>query len=87
MPGENEYWRRPGKDKGWSATLKDRVFYVFSSSAATDVDLSGFMVSEGPKSLRRLVESYPSLRRPVIEGLLREGESIWSFSGKTWKTV
>ncbi|MCG3178628.1 MAG: hypothetical protein BIFFINMI_00956 [Phycisphaerae bacterium] len=32
--GDNEYWRRPGKDRGWSATLKDRVFYVFSSSAA-----------------------------------------------------
>ena len=32
-PGENEYWRRPGKDTGWSATLKDRVFYVFSSNA------------------------------------------------------
>ncbi|MCX5682328.1 MAG: bifunctional DNA primase/polymerase [Planctomycetota bacterium] len=33
-PGENEYWRRPGKAAGTSATLKDRVFYVFSSSAA-----------------------------------------------------
>jgi len=33
-PGENEYWRRPGKDIGWSATLKDRVFYVFSANAA-----------------------------------------------------
>ena len=32
--GENEYWRRPGKTSGWSATLKDGVFYVFSSSAA-----------------------------------------------------
>lgn len=32
--GENEYWRRPGKNEGWSATLKDRVFYVFSSNAA-----------------------------------------------------
>ncbi len=32
--GANEYWRRPGKDSGWSATLKERVFYVFSSSAA-----------------------------------------------------
>jgi hypothetical protein len=32
--GENEYWRRPGKTAGWSATLKDRVFYVFSSNAA-----------------------------------------------------
>ena len=32
--GDNEYWRRPGKTSGWSATLKDGVFYVFSSSAA-----------------------------------------------------
>lgn len=32
--GKNEYWRRPGKSSGMSATLKDRVFYVFSSNAA-----------------------------------------------------
>ena len=32
--GENEYWRRPGKDQGWSATLRGRVLYVFSSNAA-----------------------------------------------------
>jgi len=32
--GENEYWRRPGKASGWSATLKDGVLYVFSSNAA-----------------------------------------------------
>lgn len=32
--GTNEYWRRPGKSRGWSATLKDRVFYCFSSNAA-----------------------------------------------------
>jgi hypothetical protein len=32
--GENEYWRRPGKDQGWSATLRAGVFYVFSSNAA-----------------------------------------------------
>ena len=32
--GDNEYWRRPGKDSGWSATLKDRVFYVHSTNAA-----------------------------------------------------
>ena len=32
--GENEYWRRPGKTSGWSATLKDGVFFVFSSNAA-----------------------------------------------------
>lgn len=31
----NEYFRRPGKSgSGWSASLKDRVFYVFSSNAA-----------------------------------------------------
>ena len=32
--GGNERWRRPGKDQGWSATFRDRVFYVFSSNAA-----------------------------------------------------
>ncbi len=32
--GENQCWRRPGKTQGWSATLKGRVFYVFSSNAA-----------------------------------------------------
>ena len=32
--GENEYWRRPGKQQGWSATLKEGVLYVFSSNAA-----------------------------------------------------
>lgn len=31
--GENEYWRRPGKDQGWSATLRGRVLFVFSSNA------------------------------------------------------
>jgi len=33
-PGENEYWRKPGKNAGWSATLKAGVFYVFSANAA-----------------------------------------------------
>ena len=32
--GDNEYWRRPGKEQGWSATFKDRVLYVFSTNAA-----------------------------------------------------
>jgi hypothetical protein len=32
--GNNEYWRRPGKEQGWSATLRDGVFYAFSSNAA-----------------------------------------------------
>ncbi|MBA3845091.1 MAG: AAA family ATPase [Planctomycetes bacterium] len=31
--GANQTWRRPGKTEGWSATLKDGVFYVFSSNA------------------------------------------------------
>ncbi|MEL6499748.1 MAG: AAA family ATPase [Planctomycetota bacterium] len=31
--GDNEHWCRPGKSAGTSATLKDRVFYVFSSNA------------------------------------------------------
>jgi len=34
QPDGNEYWRRPGKDSGNSATLKNGVFYVFSSNAA-----------------------------------------------------
>ena len=33
QPDGNEYWRRPGKCDGNSATLKDGVFYVFSSNA------------------------------------------------------
>ena len=35
-PDGNEQWTRPGKDPrvGFSATLKDRIFYVFSSNAA-----------------------------------------------------
>lgn len=32
-PGDNEYWRRPGKTHGWSATLKAGVFYCFSANA------------------------------------------------------
>jgi len=31
---ENELWRRPGKTNGWSASLKDKSFYVFSGNAA-----------------------------------------------------
>ncbi|HRQ75570.1 MAG TPA: bifunctional DNA primase/polymerase [Phycisphaerales bacterium] len=32
-PGDNEHWCRPGKHGGTSATLKDGVFYVFSTNA------------------------------------------------------
>ena len=33
-PGENEYWCRPGKSVGTSATLKAGCFYVHSTNAA-----------------------------------------------------
>ena len=32
--GENQHWCRPGKSNSTSATLKDGVFYAFSSNAA-----------------------------------------------------
>lgn len=147
--GENEHWRRPGKASGSSATLKDGVFYVFSSNAAPfepekgyspfavytllehagdfnaaatalgnagygdrprfhapGVDLSNFQLPgvsatstpppasgmdltpffgpepETPQTglspipVGELVRAYPTLRRPVIHGLLREGETM-----------
>lgn len=133
-PGENEYWRRPGKSEGWSATLKDRVFYVFSTNAdpfEPDRAYAPFAVyarlehdgnfikaakalrkegygadsqqsnladhvptptqSVAPMSLEELVRQYPALRPPVIEGLLREGETMnliaASKVGKSWMTL
>jgi hypothetical protein len=132
--GENEYWRRPGKPHGWSATLKDGVLYVFSANAApfepnrayspfavyTMLDHGGdyaraasVLRSEGygasstppstaamgraaappplqlqPLTVRDLVGKYPDLRRPVIHGLLREGETMNIIAspktGKSW---
>jgi len=32
--GENQYWRRPGKTSAWSASLKERTFYVFTPNAS-----------------------------------------------------
>jgi hypothetical protein len=32
-PGHNEHWRRPRKDRGWSATFNGEVFFVFTSNA------------------------------------------------------
>ncbi len=40
--GENEYWRRPGKTSGWSATLKARIFYGFTTNAAPFEPLTGY---------------------------------------------
>jgi hypothetical protein len=141
--GENEYWRRPGKSAGTSATLKDRVFYVFSTNAAPfeahqgyspfavytllehagdfsaaasalategcgrlddatrGVDLSGFTVTPAiekpvdllpaPVPVEDLVATHPRLRRPVIHGLLREGETMNVIAspktGKSWLTL
>lgn len=124
--GDNEHWRRPGKDTGSSATLKGGVFYVFSSNAAPfepmkgyspfavyailehrgdfaaaatslaaqgygrpadapGVDLSSFMTdaaSDGQQdappfiSVGELVDGFPTLRKPIIHGLLRQGETM-----------
>jgi len=142
--GENEYWRRPGKTSGTSATLKDRVFYVFSSNAApfepnqayspfsvytllahggdyeqaaralrhlgyggdgatdsaTGVDISGIARACGPqppddadsgppiRRLSELIEGFAGLNRPVVHGLLREGETMNIIAspkmGKSW---
>ena len=134
--GENEYWRRPGKTSGWSATLKDRVFYVFSSNAApfepnqayspfsvyTMLEHGGdfaraasalrglgygsapagpFAAPASPPvastaaapmvlfdEIDELVIASPTMRRPVIHGLLREGETMNVISapkmGKSW---
>ena len=40
--GENEHWCRPGKESGTSATLKDRVFYVFSTNAEPFESCKGY---------------------------------------------
>ena len=46
---------------------------------------------QGPKSLRQLIQLYPALRKPVIEGLLREGETMNVISapkiGKSWLVI
>ncbi|MCL4199306.1 MAG: AAA family ATPase [Phycisphaerales bacterium] len=140
--GENEYWRRPGKDIGWSATLKDRVFFVHSSNAApfdapkaysafgvyTLLENNGDFtaaaaalraegygappakapqhenqspgaetqgkappVIHAPLSVGALIDAHPHLRAPVVEGLLRQGETLNviapSKTGKSWLTL
>ncbi|HOI54616.1 MAG TPA: AAA family ATPase [Phycisphaerae bacterium] len=134
--GVNEYWRRPGKATGWSATLKDGVFYVFSanagpfepnrayspfavytllehggdwsraasalraqgygsppslmsmSSPATSPLVDAAPIKLEPLTVRRLIATFPELRKPVIHGLLRQGETMNLISapkmGKSW---
>lgn len=136
--GENEHWRRPGKTSGTSATVKDRVLYVFSSNAApfepstayspfavvamldhggdfattakalasdgygqrsmvAGVDLSAFSFDaaatiddeahETP-CFDDIAERHPFLREPIIDGLLRVGETMNVIAapktGKSW---
>ena len=50
--GENEQWCRPGKRVGCSATLKNRVFYVFSSNATPFEPGRGY----GPFAVYALLE-------------------------------
>ena len=52
--GDNEYWRRPGKPSGWSATLKDNVFYVHSKNAAPFED----EIAYAPFSVFTLLEHH-----------------------------
>ena len=148
--GENEYWRRPGKDRGTSATFNGSVFYCFSTNAPPfegeraysrfsvyallehggdygaaasalrrqgygdeipepadmGVDLSQFMLpsveAQDPpgevrcagrtmRSLGELLDESTELRRPVIERLLREGETMNVIAppkaGKSWLVV
>lgn len=130
--GENEHWTRPGKGGGTSATLKDRVFYVFSSNAAPfepGTPYSPFAVltllehggdfaaaaralggkrspatppahtqavsATAPEPAFRwagcLSRDFPRLRRPLIDGLLREGETMNIIAapktGKSWLTI
>ncbi|MGE3809627.1 MAG: AAA family ATPase [Gemmataceae bacterium] len=89
--------RRKHGDKPDKALRLDYLARTISSarSAASDrvasgVDISGLLVaaSSGPPSLKQLVRAYPELREPVIEGLLREGETMNVISapkiGKSW---
>jgi len=140
--GENEHWCRPGKEHGTSATLKDGVFYVFSSNAppfepqkgyapfavyallehsgdwsaaasalrakgygrtepAEGVDLEGLVRQPEPRPddplepafvlAVDLHEQYPALRPPIINKLLREGETMNIIAapktGKSWLTL
>lgn len=140
--GENQHWRRPGKEDGTSATLRDRVFYVFSSSAspfqpnrayspfavfallehggdwtaatadlldqgfgeaAPQIDISGLLASHDERMAEQtpakpnlppvysyldLRREFPGMREPVIEGLLRRGETMNVIAppktGKSW---
>jgi hypothetical protein len=68
----------------------DAARVMAQERVASGVDLSSLLVGvdTGPPSLRQLVRAFPDLRKPVIEGLLREGETMNVISapkiGKSW---
>ena len=66
--GENEYWRRPGKTSGWSATLRNNVFYVFSSNASPFEPNRGY----SPFGLYTLLE-YGGAYTQAAQALASEG--------------
>jgi len=64
--------------------------------SAQGVDLSGLKTTGGttpapPRSLRQLVATCPAMRQPVIEGLLRQGETMNIIAqpkvGKSWLVI
>ena len=133
----NQYWVRPGKDKGHGATFNGSCFYVFSSNAPPfepDRGYSPFSIylmlehagdpSAAARALARqgfgtrtnaparvqggtamqpkppepvfvtaceLRARYRALRTPVIDGLLRQGETMNLIAapkaGKSWLSM
>lgn len=97
--------RRRHEQKPEKALRADYITKTIASarraaSERTDqsgVNLSAFMSGtqpatvSAPKSLRQIVQLYPALRKPVIEGLLREGETMNVISapkiGKSWLVI
>jgi hypothetical protein len=79
-PGANEYWRRPGKTMGWSATLKDRVLYVFSANAWPFESNRAY----APFAVYSLLEfsgDYEAAARGLrSEGFGDDGESLTPYS-------
>jgi len=66
--GQNEYWRRPGKTVGWSATLKNNVFYVWSTNASPFESQKPY----SPFSVYALLEHSGDFSRAAAE-LSRQG--------------
>jgi len=78
---------------GYMTDTVGKAIRMAKERMANGVDLSCFTVKQpteisGPRSLRQLVREYPVLRSPVIEGLLRQGETMNIISatkiGKSW---